>query len=242
MLTRWSNSIGISPNRALHTSEPLRNGSRIKSNASSHPERGYPSRRGLLEDRDRRNVEQRRNLLCGQGAPDLLDLICDRHSPVQSALLVFPPRSAWAEFVTVDRSPVTLERGRVHSDNWFAVAILAIIGQLRRTPIIVKNGRVVGAAALQARAGLENSLQVVWSWLGHDACSAFSRTLPKAPVVEFSTAIRARMRPPFRPVSFTSIPSSANSSTIWLKSSGLSHRSCCLSVTAYCLPHFLDIC
>ena len=127
----------------------------------------------------------------------------------------------------------------MHSDNWFAVAILAILGQIRRTPIIVKNGRVVGATALQARASLENSLQVVWSWLGHDACSAFSRTLPKAPVVEFSTAIRARMRPPFRPVSFTSIPSSANSSTIWLKSSGLSHRSCCLSVTAYCLPHFL---
>jgi len=178
-------------------------------------------------------VEQRRNLLRRQGATDLLDLICERHSPVQSALLVFPPGSAWAEFVTVDRSPVTLERGRVHSDNWFAVAILAILGQIRRTPIIVKSGRVVGAAALQARASLENSLQVVWSWLGHDAYSAFSRALPKAPVVEFSTAIRARMRPPFRPVSFTSIPYSANSSTIWLKSSGLLHRSCCLSVTAY---------
>src|SRR3984893_2947036 len=143
-------------NRALHASEPLRHGSRVESHASSHPERRNPSRCGMLEDRDRRNVEQRRNLLCGQGAPDLLDLICDRHSPVQSALLVFPPGSAWAEFVTVDPSPVTLGRGRVHSDNWFAVAILAFLGQIRRSPIFVKTGRVEGAPPLQARASLEN--------------------------------------------------------------------------------------
>ena len=31
----------------------------------------------------------------------------------------------------------------MHSDNWFAVAILAILGQIRRTPIIVKNGREI---------------------------------------------------------------------------------------------------
>jgi hypothetical protein len=84
-----------------------------------------------------------------------------------TALLVFPHRSAWAEFVTADLSLLTLERSRVHSDDWFAVAVLAIPGKIRRTPVIVKNGCGVYVATLQSRADLKNFLEVVWSWCGH---------------------------------------------------------------------------
>jgi hypothetical protein len=64
---------------ALHASEPLRNGFGIESNASSDVERGNSPGCGLLEDRYPRHVKELRKFLSGQGATDLLDLICDRH-------------------------------------------------------------------------------------------------------------------------------------------------------------------
>jgi hypothetical protein len=75
-------NIAFSPTTrpALHASQPIRHGSRIKSHTSSHPERRDPSGCGLLEDRHLGHGEEFCQILSGQGSTDLLDLICDLHT------------------------------------------------------------------------------------------------------------------------------------------------------------------
>jgi hypothetical protein len=70
---------GMKPIRLdrLHISQPLSHRPRIKSHTSPHPERRYPSRGSLLEDRDPGHGEEPREFLSGQRAADLLDLICN---------------------------------------------------------------------------------------------------------------------------------------------------------------------
>lgn len=58
----------------------------------------------------------------------------------------------------VDCQLAALDRSEVQSDDWFAVAVPTIPGQVRRTPIIVKNGSVINVAALQPPAHLQNFL------------------------------------------------------------------------------------
>jgi hypothetical protein len=59
----------------LHASQPLRHGSRIKSDTGADSKRWDPSGCGLFEDRDPGHTKELREFLSGQGSADLLDLI-----------------------------------------------------------------------------------------------------------------------------------------------------------------------
>jgi hypothetical protein len=92
----------------------------------------------------------------------LLDLICDLHTSIQAALLVLLPGSARARVIAADLWLGARDGLCIQLDGWLAVAVLAIPGEVRRAPIVVKDGSGVYVAALQARAALKNFLEVVW--------------------------------------------------------------------------------
>jgi hypothetical protein len=61
----------------LRVSQPVRYRSRVKAHTSADAKRRNAASLGLLENRDPRDSEQLRQVLCGQGVAGLLDLICD---------------------------------------------------------------------------------------------------------------------------------------------------------------------